>query len=147
METSNRTNRVVGKRKMPEDNGTATILHKQQQNKATNFQRIFNKFDNKQISFVYNKDNLFWRFGFIEANCVTNALKIRWKRQTTTTTTHRQQQQMCNNKNYNNCMQVVALFLLLRSTGLRGERVEAYKRKWRVEILGLNADSSLIDGA
>lgn len=65
---------------MPEDNGTATL--QQQQQNTTNFQRIFNKFDNKQISFVYNKDNLFWRFGFIEANCVTNALKIRGKRQT-----------------------------------------------------------------
>lgn len=93
---------------MPEDNGTATL--QQQQQNTTNFQRIFNKFDNKQISFVYNKDNLFWRFGFIEANCVTNALKIRGKRRTKTTITHRQQQQMYNN-NCNNCMQFVALFV------------------------------------
>lgn len=71
---------------MPEDNGTATLQQQQQQQQnTTNFQRIFNKFDNKQISFVYNKDNLFWRFGFIEANCVTNALKIRGKRQTDNT--------------------------------------------------------------
>lgn len=127
---------------MPEDNGTATLQQQQQRQQNTrNFQRIFNKFDNKQISFVYNKDNLFWRFGFIEAYCVTNALKIRGKRQTTTT--HRQQQQMYNN-NYNNCMQFVAAVDRIKR---RKSRAEAYKRKWRVEILGLKADSSLIDGA
>lgn len=76
METSNRTNRVVGKRKKERCQKTMG----QQQYYTNNNkikQQIFNKFDNKQISFVYNKDNLFWRFGFIEANCVTNALKIR----------------------------------------------------------------------
>lgn len=52
------------------------------------------------------------------------------------------------NNNNNNCMQFVALFVAaVDRIKRRKSRVEAYKRKWRVEILELNVDSSLIDGA